>query len=223
MELIDIVLGTVVLIVMYVLWIGWGKKRSWTASCEGVRHRLRSAFGVASKEDLRALHGRLQQIEQQWESRFVKLETRVNVSNQWQYVSQELQHRLGKLEQTDQGQKPGEFVVSRPRSVVRFGLRMTLSDGIWVHLETRSDNKLDDRLVDALIQGPFCLVCLKRLVSGNRGRESTTVPMQCRNCGVSWNDQGAVARPVSFIQLKRQVYEALDQEFRVSGMLRERM
>ncbi|UCH90477.1 MAG: hypothetical protein JSU60_05000, partial [Nitrospirota bacterium] len=108
----------------------------------------------------------------------------------------------------------------RPRSIVRFGLRLTLSDTLWAHLGNSRVEDIEDFLIDSLLQGPFCPVCLKRWVGRDRSKNAMEVPGQCRHCGFSWDRQGTVGLPISLVQLKRRVYEKLDEEYRAGGTIR---
>jgi hypothetical protein len=221
MELMTIVSGILVLALAYALWVWWRDGRSLEPSCDRIRHRLRSALGVISQDDMRVMQEQLQHLKQQSETRLTSLETTVKFSTQLQYVSKEIDRRLTQLEMSECSKKILETACfQRPRSIVRFGLRLTLSDALWTHLGISRVEDIEDSLIDSVLQGPFCPVCLKRWVGRNRSKNSMEVPAQCRHCGVSWDRQGTVALPISLVELKRKVYDKLDEEYRARGTIR---
>lgn len=221
MEWLTIVSGVVVLVLAYALWVWWKDGRSLEPSCARIRHRLRSALGVISRDDMKVMQEHLQQLKQQSETRLTSLEATVKFSTQLQYVSKEIDRRLTQLEMAE-GSKTNSKTdgFQRPRSIVRFGLRLTLSDALWAHLGNSRVEDIEDFLIDSLLQGPFCPVCLKRWVGRDRSKNAMEVPAQCRHCGVSWDRQGTVDLPISLVQLKRRVYEKLDEEYRAGGTIR---
>jgi hypothetical protein len=163
----------------------------------------------------------LQHLKQQSEARLSSLETTAKFSTQLQYVSKEIDRRLTQLEISEGAKKYSETpFFQRPRSIVRFGLRLTLSDGLWAHLGISRVEDIEDSLIDSLLQGPFCPVCLKRWVGRDRSKNSMEVPAQCRHCGVSWDRRGTVDLPILLVELKRRVYDKLDEEYRANGDIR---
>lgn len=220
MELIASVSGVIVLVLAYVLWVWWKDGRTWLPCSHRVRRRFRSALGVVSRDEMRELETYVQNRQQEWEARVTKLEATAKFSNKLQYVSKEIERRLTQLELSEGPNTPSEAAgVQLPRSLIRLGVRLTLSDALWTHLGSESVDEMGDHLINSLVQGPFCPVCLKSLVGRGQNRKSTTVPESCRHCGVSWDSQGSVDHPISSIDLKRRVYEQLDREYRAEGTL----
>jgi hypothetical protein len=78
---------------------------------------------------------------------------------------------------------------------------------------TRED--LEDGQIQAMVQGPFCRVCLKRLVGRDRVHDAE-VPAQCRHCGFSWSNQASDNLSISLLEVKRQVYDSLERELRTN-------
>ena len=220
MELMTIVSGVIVLVLMCSLWIWWKDGRSFQPFRDRLCKGLRSALGVVSRDEMNVMQGRLQHMEQQLGNRLTRIEGNTKFSNQLQSVSKEIDRRLTQLEQPENSK---EFLASpriqRPRSIIRLGLRLTLSDAIWAHLGVREVEEIDDQLLNTLIQGPFCPACLKWLVGRHQEKHSAEVPAHCRHCGVSWAWQQALTLPMSLVELKRQVYGALDQEYRACGTI----
>ena len=95
------------------------------------------------------------------------------------------------------------------------GLRFTLSDSFWLQMKVVPKEDMEDDQVQAMVQGPFCRVCLKRLVVRDR-LQVAVVPAQCQNCGWSWSmhDSEQPSMPVS--DLKRMVYDMFNQNVRAS-------
>ncbi len=220
MELIAIVLGFVILVLAWGLWIWRNDGRSFQPFCDRVRYRIRSALGVVSRDEIHVMQERLQHKEQQLENRLTRVEGTTKFSNQLQYFSKEIDRRLLQLERPENPTESlAPLLVQRPRSIVRLGLRLTLSDTLWAHLGVRGVEEMDDQLIDTLIQGPFCPVCLKWLVGRDQAKHSAELPAHCRHCGVTWDCHGRITFPMSLVELKRQVYDALDQEYRACGAI----
>ncbi len=186
-----------------------------------VRSRIRDLLGVVSQDQMNGMQKHFQQKEQAWENRLTKLEATAKFSNQFHMVSKGMDFRLAQLEQSAAAGKssncPGPF--PKPRSLVRLGVRVTLSDGFWSHVGTDCVDEIDDHLIETLIQGPFCPVCLKRVVARDRHKNPSEIPIECRYCGVSWDDQGTFGYPLPLLEFKRRVYEKLDHEYRAGGRI----
>lgn len=215
MELGALVASCSVFVLAYALWVWWCDGRTWRPFCRRVCQRIRSALGVVSHEEMSAVQNHFLEREQQWEARVTRLENITRTSSHQQYVSQDIERRLTQLEVAEAPVKaPETWPVQQPKSLVRFGVLMTISDALWSQLGTQRANEIEDHFIESIIQGPFCPVCLKRLVGRDHSKPAE-VPNQCRHCGAGWNDQGALSFPCSSIELKRQVYDQLDQEYRV--------
>ncbi len=220
MELMLIMSVVVVLALAYALWVWWRDGRSLEFSCDRIGHRLRSALGLLSRDDMKVMQENLQHLMQQSEARLTSLEATVKFSTQLQYISKEIDRRLTQLEMSEDSKNYSESACfQRPRSIVRFGLRITLSDALWGHLGISRVEDIEDSLIDSVIQGPFCPVCLKRWVGRDRSKNSMEVPAQCRHCGVSWDRQETVELPILLIELKRRIYDKLDEEYRAGGTI----
>jgi hypothetical protein len=215
MEMMTVVSGVVALVLAYALWVWWKAGPNREPLCGRVRHRICTALRAVSRDEMRVMKEHIQDREQQVENRLTKVETAAKFSHQLQCVSKEIDRRLTQLER---GEGPHISIETRkrqrPRSLVRLGVRVTLSDGLWAHLGTDLVEDIEDHLIDAMVQGPFCPGCLKRVVGRDRHKKFSEVPAQCRYCGVSLDGPGTIAYPLSIIDLKRQVYQQLDQEFR---------
>jgi len=210
-----VVSGVAVLVLAYALWVWWKDGNTWEPLCGRVRHRIRRALGAVSRGEMRVMQEHLQDREQQWEARVTKVEAAAKFSLQLQYVSKDVDRRLTQLERSEGPQISTETRSrQRPRSLIRLGVRVTLSDVLWAHLGTERVDDIEAHLIDAMVQGPFCPVCLKRVVGRDRHKKFAEVPAQCRYCGVSWDSPETVQYPLPLIDLKRQVYQQLDEDYR---------
>lgn len=221
MELPSYLFLGVVILLAYGLWVWWKKGGSFQSSCERFRHRIRSGLQVASHAEMAKTQEDLQRMERHVEARLTTLEAASKISNQFHHFSKEVDRRLLQLETfTAPNVSAESTAVSRPRSIIRHGLRFTLCDAIWAHVGVKAVEDIGDRLIQRMIQGPFCLVCLKWLVDRHQTQGTTEVAEKCRHCGVPWNGQDIEVFPVPLIDLKRRVYENIDREYRMRKGIR---
>lgn len=200
------------------IWRKYG--RSLRPFRERVCERIGLALGGVRREEMTKIYKQLQSLEQQWEARLARVEATATFPSRLEHVFKEIERRLTNLEISDVPQTSSAIGrVLRPGSIVRSGLRVTLSDALWGNLGIRRVEDVEDYLIDSLLQGPFCPVCLKKVVGQGRDKPSTMFPAHCRHCGVSWDHQGTVDLSFSLVAWKRKVFEALDQEYRVSGTI----
>jgi len=220
MDVMNFVFMTAAFVLASALWIWWKDERSFHPFREKVCERIRLALGIVSRDELTKIHKQLQGLEQHWESILAKIEATATVSNRPEHVPKDIERRLPNLERSDVPQ-PSSVTgrVQGPRSIVRAGLRVTLSDALWGNLGIIRVEDVEDPLIDSLLQGPFCPVCLKKAVGRVRDKHSAMVPVHCRHCGVSWDRQGTLDAYLPLVAWKRQVYDALDQEYRVRGII----
>jgi hypothetical protein len=105
--------------------------------------------------------------------------------------------------------------VPRPRSIMWKGLRFTLSDSNWFQMGVVSNEDVEDDQVQSMAQGPFYRGCLKRWV-GRVPAQASYVPAQCHNCGLFWSIHELDDSEMPLRDLKRMVYDMLDQKVRMS-------
>jgi hypothetical protein len=202
------------------LWIWWKDGGSFHPFRERVCDRIRLALGIVSRDEMTKIYKQLQGLEQQWKPILAKVEATATASNRLEHVPKEIERRLANLEISDVHQ--ASSVIGRvlpPRSIVRSGLRITISDALWDNLGIIRVEDVEDYLIDSLLQGPFCPVCLKKAVGRVRDKHSAVVPVHCRHCGDTWDCQGPLDASLSLVAWKRKVYDALDQEYRVNGTI----
>ena len=168
------VLGVVILVLASALWIWWHDGKTWQPFCGRIRRRIRLAIGVVSRDEMNVMQEHFQRREQQLESRMTKVEAATKFSNQLQFVSREIERRVTQLEHSADSSLSLDFPESilKPRSLVRLGVRVTLSDGLWAHVGTEHVDDIEDHRIDAMVQGPFCPVCLKRVVRRDENKKN---------------------------------------------------
>jgi hypothetical protein len=216
MEWIQIVLWTVAILLglMFLIWLK--ANRPFQQINNSLRARIQSGLRVVGVDELEAVRESLHRLEQQVHARLAHLKTADKLLHQHQKDYQERDSSLVHFEQSGSSNSPIDTPFNRPRSVVRNGLRFTLSDAIWLHLGVLSREDLEDDQIQAMIQGPFCQICFKRLV-GRTHVHTTEVLAQCRHCGAFWSQKEFKNSPISLLDLKCQIYISLDREFRTHG------
>ncbi len=207
--------GLLGLVLTYVLWVWWKDGYSLKPFYGKVCHRIRTALGLASQDEMRGMQEHVQDKIQQLENRLRKVEMTAKFSHQLHDISKEMEQRVARLEGSESSQVPREpWSRPRPRSLIRLGVLVTISDKIWDHLGMDPVDNMDDHLIDTMVQGPFCPACLKRVAGRDRHKKNAEVLAHCRYCGVSWDGVQTVEYPLSLITFKRRVYQQLDQDYR---------
>ena len=136
-----IVSGFVVLALAYGLWIWRKDGRSFQPFRDRIRYRIRSALGVVSRDEIQVMQERVQHKEQQLENRLTRVEGATKFSNQLQNFSKEIDRRLIQLERPENLMESlASPLIHHPRSIVRLGLRLTLSD-----MDNGFGEKMEDR------------------------------------------------------------------------------
>ncbi len=217
MDVSTILIGVIVLLVGggLVLWIARRDtlKQGWRAFSA----RLRSWIGASSQHDQERIDHHLTALEQTFEGRLKALEKDSLLSHQLDEFSRIMDRRLQQLEKAEPPGSSGLVdAIARPRSIVRYGLRFTLSDALWSFVGMKTLDDISESQLVSLIQGPFCRMCLKRMAGRTGGKAGTLLPANCRFCGVPWILPDEQEGPPSDIELKRGLYEFLDQKWRAS-------
>jgi hypothetical protein len=215
MELTSIFLWVVMAFLAYRFWLWWKANSSFQKFLDQLRCRIRFVLKVGSVKELEAVQDNLYRLEQQVHARLSHLKTSENFSHQLQKYPQGIDPPIVSFEHSGASISLMNAPFSRPRSIVRHGLRFTLSDSIWSHMGEATREDLEDGQVQAMVQGPFCRVCLKRLVGRDRVH-TAEVPAQCRYCGFSWSNQEFNSLSISLFELKCQVYDSLARELRTN-------
>ncbi len=216
MDSSSLMIGIVVLLFVGGLWLWKYRTDSVQRWRENVSANIRSKIGAGSQKELMRLDQHVKSLEQTLEGRVRALESEALLSHQLQEHSRIIDRRLEQLEHSEPSYHEGHIEEgSRPRSIIRHGLRFTLSDILWSYVGVKTMQDIGEGQVLSLIQGPFCRMCLKKMVSRHRGQTDTAIPRQCRFCGVPWNYPDSEDIPPTEARLKGEVYEYLDRQRRV--------
>lgn len=211
----SILLWMVVVLLGYGFWVWVKSSHSFQNISDRIRHRIQSGLSVPSATELKAVQENLFRLEQQVQDRLAHLKPVDRFSHQLQKEPLEMNPPLVHVEQLEKFPAPITRPLPRPRSIVRNGLCFTLSDSLWMHIGRMSGERLEDAELQSMLQGPFCRVCLKRLVGRDR-EYIAEVPVQCRHCGTHWSNKNFGDQPISLLDLKRQIFLSLDREFQTS-------
>jgi len=176
---------------------------------------IRSGLGVVGVRELKSIQEKFFRLEQQVHLRKVSVTTAEKFSHQFQEWFEEVESPVERLEPSDDSLAAMDGPVPRPRSIMGKGLRFTLSDSMWLQIGVVSKEDVEDDQVQAMVQGPFCRVCLKRLVGRDRVQVAE-VPAQCHNCGLSWSIHESDHRSMPLGDPKRMAYDMLDRKVRTS-------
>lgn len=203
-----------------VLWL-WARKKG-NAAHEGMGVRLKGNIRVwlnaVGKEEYLEGEERFERLFKDLVDRLSSVEGGLIHQHQLEDLAVDLRQRLHRLEQsTSQAfSEPQMDQPGIPRSVLRHGVRITLTDNIWKELGVVQPTDLPDNLIDKILQGPFCRNCLRSLVASVLVDGERSVRHQCRHCSLSWRvDPESSTVPLR--QFKREIYELLDAEYRRKG------
>ena len=138
--------------------------------------RIRTVLGVVSRDEMRGMQEYVKDKMQQMDNRLRKVEITAKFSHQLHDISKEMEQRVARLEGSEGPQVSRDpWSRPRPRSLIRLGVLVTLSDKIWNHLGMDTVDNMDDHLIDTMVQGPFCPVCLKRVAGRDRHKKNAEV------------------------------------------------
>ena len=204
MEWVAIFPLAIVIFLSYRLW-HWWKTNGSDHILEKLSYRIRLKLGVVSNNELKVVQEHLLSLEYQMHTRLAHLEN----PRQFTKYPSSIDFLNIPFKHVPSSNPAKEDSFLRPRSIVWNGLRFTFSDSIWSYVEVNPREILSDSQVQAMVQGPFCRNCLKRLTRRNPVH-AAEVPAQCHYCGLSWNNAASVNLPVSLADLKRRLVTALN-------------
>jgi hypothetical protein len=98
----------------------------------------------------------------------------------------------------------------RPSSIERLGVMFALGEGIWSSLGKKDPALVDENYIPHWLQGPFCRNCFRSL--HDTGQFDGHVSGKCPYCSLSWTKGDVYEK-----DLKNEVYQQLDAEFRLKG------
>jgi hypothetical protein len=210
MDVTTIMLWAIVIGLGYLGWRWHKKGRSLEELARSIQRVLRRGLSVADTEEVKAIQTQLNQFHTPVDARLASLEVQLSSALS----------RPRTTESTSRPPTPTEVKISRlgsspqpltpsVHSIVWQGLRFTVSDEFWSHAGSMKADDVTDDQVAVMIQGPFCPGCLKRWMS-RAVAPTSYLPTHCRFCGLL----GSLDRPVQVREVKRLVYEYLDQQIR---------
>lgn len=215
MELILILLWMVVVLLSYQLWVLRKTHGSFLQILKELSDRIRSGLGVVDVRELKTIQVKFYLLEQKIHFSRVLGVKAGKYFQQFQECFQKGELSVDGLEPFEDSVSDMDGSVPRPRSIMWKGLRFTLSDSIWFQTGVVPNEEVEDDQVQSMVQGPFCRGCLKRLV-GRGPAQISYVPAQCHNCGLSWSIHELDDPEVPLRDLKRMVYDMLDQKVRMN-------
>ena len=224
MDFFSTALGTVGLpVVMVVVFWLWIRSKRNAAPRDGggkIQRKIRGWLGAVGREDLVREEERVDKLHSELSTRLTNIESGLTYQERLENLAVDLRRRLHRLEQKSSQEIPESDTNNWniPRSVLRLGFRMTITDLIWKELGISHPEDLSNHQLDKIFQGPFCRNCLRSLVAQGLIDGERSVRHQCRHCFHSWRvDSTTTTIPLH--QLKRDLYELLDAEYRKSGTI----
>ena len=209
---------TLSVVLIFWLWT-WLKKHSEPEGIpEMVKRTIREGLKAVGREEFIDEQDRLEEAVKDLAARMSHMEKEVNQQNRLEDFSVDLRRRLNRLEQfsTQEVSSPQTPALGMPRSILRLGVRVTVTEAIWKGLGTVNPSDLTDEQIDRVFQGPFCRNCLRSLIAREIAEKGKSVRHQCRHCSLSWRmDPTASTSPLW--DFKRELFELLDAEYRATG------
>ena len=211
MELSLILLWAVVVFLSYQIWVLRNRHCSFLQILKEVSDRIRPGLEVVDVRELKTIQAEIFRLEQKVNLRKVLEVKDGRNSQQFQECFHKGELPVNGLEPIEDSAFDKGGPVPRPRSIMWKGLRFTLSDSIWFKTGVVANEDVEDDQVQSMVQGPFCRECLKRLVE-RVPAQIIYVPAQCHNCGLSWSIGELDYPEMPLRDLKRIVYNMLDQQ-----------
>ncbi len=185
-----------------------------------MKGKIRVWLGAVGQEDFVQEEERVDRFHRELTTRLTNVERGLTQHDRLEDLAVDLRRRLHRLEGlvSQEFFEPHADHLAIPRSVLRLGIRMTLTDLIWKELGIVQPGDLSDHQLDKVFQGPFCRNCLRSLVALEPVDGERSVRHQCRHCLLSWRvDPTTTTSPLR--QLKRELYQLLDVEYRKTGAI----
>ena len=214
--------GIVVLVLLIWMWARVKQGNVHESMSATVKRRIRKWLNAANQEEFELEARRGEARYKEFVSRMESVESGLAHQDRLDEWAADLRRHLRRLEEMPskeitEHQTGQQRVV--PRSVLRLGVRVTLTDMIWKGLGIVQPWDLPDHRIDKVLQGPFCRNCLRSLVTSDDHEEGERfIRHQCRHCLLSWRSDPESSM-VSLPQFKRELYELLDTEYRRNGTI----
>lgn len=215
-----IVVLIVTVVIVFWLWVRTKKNAAPGDLLAKIKVKIRGWLGAVGQEDFAQGEERVDRLHKELTIRLTNVERGLTQQNRLEDLAVDLRRRLYRLEHTSSQEYFESHAGERsfPRSVQRFGIRMTLTDLIWKDLGIIQPLDLPDHHFDKVFQGPFCRNCLRSLVALKLVDGERVVRHQCRHCLLPWRvDPTTTTTPLR--KIKRELYQLLDAEYRKSGTI----
>ena len=207
-------------ILLFWLWVRTGRKSAPGETAAKIKARIRNWLDAVGREDFVKEEERVESLDREMTIRLTNVERGLTHQDRLEDLAVDLRRRLHRLEQGASKEllEPPTDQRLIPRSVLRLGFRMTLTDLIWKELGVVQPSDLPDQQLDKVFQGPFCRNCLRSLIVPELIDGERSVRHQCRHCLLSWRvDPTTTTVPLR--QLKKELYKLLDAEYRETGAI----
>jgi hypothetical protein len=211
---------TVGVVLLFWLWARTNRNADPVERGAKMKGKIRGWLGAVGQEDFVKGEERVERLHRELSTRLTNVERGLTHQDRLEDLAVDLRRRLHRLEHVSSQEFSEPHADHRviPRSVLRLGIRMTLTDLIWKELGIVQPGDLSDHQLDKVFQGPFCRNCLRSLVVSEPVDGERLVRHQCRHCLLSWRvDQTSTTIPLG--RLKRELYELLDAEYRKTGAI----
>ena len=209
-------------VLVVLVWLGPRAKRNGASGDRGARikGKIRVWLGAVGQEDFAHEKEEIERWHKEVTTRLTNVERGLTHQDRLEDLAVDLRRRLYRLEQGSSKDFSEPEVDNQviPRSVLRLGIRMTLTDLFLKELGIVQPLEVSDRQLERVFQGPFCRNCLRSLVVSKPVDGEKLVRLQCRHCLLSWRvEPSTTTMPLR--QLKRELYELLDTEYRNRGTI----
>jgi hypothetical protein len=113
---------------------------------------------------------------------------------------------------------PAPAETAAPRTIARAGTKIKLNDEIWRYLGREDPLRVDSRMLDRFLHGPFCEKCSYFLANLSTVSGEYYVTFRCPHCShQSPKNEGVM----NLTEFKESVYRGLDAEFQQTGVLKD--
>jgi len=208
--------------VVLLVWLWARTKRNEGSGDMGARMKgkIRVWLGTVGQEDFVNEKEGVERWHRELTTRLTNVERGLTHQDRLEDLAVDLRRRLHRLEQTSSQEFSEPHADHRviPRSVLRLGIRMTLTDLVWKELGIVQPLDVSEHQLAKVFQGPFCRNCLRSLVVSEPVDGERLVRHQCRHCLLSWRVDPTTST-ISLRQFKRELYELLDAEYRKTGAI----
>ena len=211
---------TVGVVLLLWVWAWWKRNTPPGGRLMRVKETIRGWLGAVGADDFTKEREGFEKQFKELTSRLSHVEGGLTHQNRLENLSNDLRRRLHLLEQSSSQEVLASHASQGgiPRSLLRLGVRITLTDLLWKELGIVDPQDLTNHQLDKVFQGPFCRNCLRSLVAMNFNEGEKSVRYQCRHCSLTWRVD-PISPTIPLRLFKRELYELLDAEYRKTGTI----